>query len=79
MPWLAPHVERTCGGLPILDPALTAAPGLHVLGPLVELELEPAGRNLWGAMRAAERLTAAVAPPATLSAHEPRRWRPDHS
>lgn len=60
LPWLAPCVPRTCVGRPVLDAHLTAAPGLHLLGPLAELELGPAGRNLWGAMRAAERLTAAV-------------------
>lgn len=60
LPWLAPHVPRACEGLPVLDHDLRAAPGLHLLGPLAELELGPAGRNLWGATRAAERLSAAV-------------------
>lgn len=60
LPWLAPHVPRVCDGLPVLDTHLAAAPGLHLLGPLAELELGPAGRNLWGAMRAAERLGAFV-------------------
>jgi len=58
--WLAPHVARTVAGLPVLDHLLQAAPGLHLLGPLAELELGPAGRNLWGAMRAADRLLAAA-------------------
>lgn len=58
VPWLAPHVPRALGGLPVLDRHLQAAPGLHLLGPLAELELGPAGRNLWGAMRATERLLA---------------------
>lgn len=60
LPWLAPHVPRICDGLPVLDTHLAAAVGLHLLGPLAELELGPAGRNLWGAMRAAERLGAFV-------------------
>jgi cation diffusion facilitator CzcD-associated flavoprotein CzcO len=47
-------------GMPILDDALQALPGLHLAGPLAELVLGPAGRNLWGAQRAAERITAAV-------------------
>ncbi|MGH8907740.1 MAG: hypothetical protein ACRD0K_14775 [Egibacteraceae bacterium] len=59
--WLVPHVGRRRGRLPILDRHLQTAPGLHLLGPLAELELGPAGRNLWGAQRAVERLTAAVA------------------
>jgi cation diffusion facilitator CzcD-associated flavoprotein CzcO len=56
--WLAPHVPRVCDGLPVLDRHLQATPGLHLTGPLAELELGPAGRNLWGAMRASERLAA---------------------
>jgi len=59
--WLAPHVARAVAGLPVLDHQLQAAPGLHLLGPLAELELGPAGRNLWGAMRATDRLLAAAA------------------
>lgn len=54
--WLAPHVPHRLDGLPVLDRHLQAAPGLHLLGALAELELGPAGRNLWGAMRAAEHL-----------------------
>lgn len=56
VPWLARLDLPTLGGLPCLDRRLAAAPRLHVLGALAELELGPAGRNLWGAMRAAERL-----------------------
>lgn len=56
VPWLARHVGAVHGGWPVLDRYLQAAPGLHVLGALAELELGPAGRNLWGAQRAAERL-----------------------
>jgi cation diffusion facilitator CzcD-associated flavoprotein CzcO len=47
-------------GLPILDEHLQALPGLHLTGGLAELALGPAGRNLWGAQRAAERIVAAA-------------------
>jgi cation diffusion facilitator CzcD-associated flavoprotein CzcO len=50
----------TCDGLPLLDDHLQALPGLHLTGALAELALGPAGRNLWGAQRAAERIRAAV-------------------
>lgn len=56
--WLAPWVAERVDGWPVLDSALQAAPGLHLLGPLAELELGPAGRNLWGAQRAAKRVAA---------------------
>lgn len=54
--WLAPHVPQVVAGLPVLDHLLQAAPALHLMGPLSELEMGPAGRNLWGAMRATDRL-----------------------
>lgn len=59
--WLCPWVKHRQSGWPVLDDFLQAAPGLHLLGPLAELELGPAGRNLWGAQRAAQRLVAALA------------------
>lgn len=58
--WLVPWVGQTLSGWPVLDPHLQAAPGLHLTGPLAELELGPAGRNLWGAQRAATCVLAAV-------------------
>ncbi len=47
---------------PMVDAALQWRPNLHVMGPLAELELGPAARNLIGARRAAERLTPLAAP-----------------
>jgi hypothetical protein len=47
-------------GLPVLTDHLEALPGLHPTGALAELALGPAGRNLWGAQRAAERVVSAV-------------------
>ena len=45
-------------GYPIVDDALAWAPGLHVTGPLAELVIGPAARNIAGARMAASRLTA---------------------
>jgi len=45
-------------GYPLVDTALRWAPGLHVSGPLAELEVGPVSRNIAGARRAAERLLA---------------------
>jgi hypothetical protein len=45
-------------GYPILDPALCWADGLHVSGPLAELEVGPVARNFIGARLAAERIGA---------------------
>jgi hypothetical protein len=45
-------------GSPRLDAALQWAPGLHVSGPLAELEIGPLARNIAGALFAAERLLA---------------------
>jgi cation diffusion facilitator CzcD-associated flavoprotein CzcO len=43
-------------GYPLVDHQLQWAPGLHVSGPLAELELGPVSRNIAGARMAAERL-----------------------
>lgn len=47
-------------GYPILDKTLAWAPGLHVSGPLAELELGATAPNLRGARLAAERLLCAT-------------------
>jgi len=47
-------------GYPIVDSALRWHPRVHVSGPLAELELGPAARNIAGARRAAARLVDAV-------------------
>lgn len=63
-----------CDGLPLLDAHLQAQPGLHLVGPLAELELGPAGRNLWGARHAARRITNIAAdgtPTSTTTASPP--------
>jgi glycine/D-amino acid oxidase-like deaminating enzyme len=62
--WLDPAIEayglpRAECGYPLVDGALRWAPGLHVSGPLAELEVGPVSRNIAGARRAAERLLAA--------------------
>ncbi len=44
-------------GYPIVNQALCWADGLHVLGPLAELEIGPVARNITGARQAAERIT----------------------
>jgi len=41
-------------GTPVPDTALQWAPGLHVTGPLAELELGPTSRNIAGARRAGD-------------------------
>lgn len=62
-PWITDLAERLglplapCGA-PLTDTALQWAPGLHVTGPLAELELGPVARNLAGARRAGEILAA---------------------
>jgi uncharacterized NAD(P)/FAD-binding protein YdhS len=43
-------------GFPVVDRQLRWRPRIHVTGPLAELELGPAARNIAGARRAAERL-----------------------
>jgi len=47
-------------GFPIVDTTLCWHPGLYVTGPLAELELGPASRNIAGARRAGDRLVAAL-------------------
>lgn len=47
-------------GYPIVDRALRWHPRLHVSGPLAELELGPAARNIAGARRAGDRLIEAL-------------------
>ncbi len=46
-------------GYPIVSSQLAWAPGLHVTGPLAELELGPVARNIAGARAAGERLRGA--------------------
>lgn len=64
-PWLDDAVLdhalpcSTCG-YPLVDRSLQWAPGLHVTGPLAELEIGPVARNIAGARMAAERLRAAA-------------------
>lgn len=64
-PWLDGAVSAhdlpcsTCG-YPLVDRSLRWAPGLHVTGPLAELEIGPVARNIAGARMAAERLRAAA-------------------
>ena len=59
--WLAKAMQRldlrcsSCG-YPILDATLQWTSGLHVSGPLAELELGPAARNIAGARMTARRL-----------------------
>lgn len=43
-------------GYPVVDAGLRWHPRIHVCGPLAELELGPAARNISGARRAADRL-----------------------
>ncbi len=47
-------------GYPIVDSALRWHPRIHVSGPLAELELGPASRNIAGARRAGDRLVEAA-------------------
>lgn len=47
-------------GYPIVDSALRWHPRVHVSGPLAELELGPASRNIAGARRAGDRLVEAA-------------------
>ena len=59
---LADSASLPCAGCgyPIVDTALRWHPRVYVSGPLAELELGPASRNIAGARRAAERLVQAV-------------------
>ncbi|TXD39760.1 hypothetical protein FRC96_05670 [Lujinxingia vulgaris] len=45
-------------GYPIVDASLRWHPRVHVCGPLAELELGPASRNIAGARRAGDRLVS---------------------
>jgi cation diffusion facilitator CzcD-associated flavoprotein CzcO len=47
-------------GYPALDPSLRWSKGLYAMGPLAELEVGPAARNIAGARMAAERLVSAA-------------------
>ncbi|MGK0362622.1 MAG: hypothetical protein ACI9U2_004943 [Bradymonadia bacterium] len=47
-------------GYPLVDAALRWHPRVHVSGPLAELELGPAARNIAGARRAGDRLIDAI-------------------
>jgi len=47
-------------GYPIVDAALRWHPRAYVSGPLAELELGPAARNIAGARRAANRIVQAA-------------------
>ena len=49
-------------GFPIVDARLCWMDGLYVSGPLADLEIGPAARNLIGARLAAERIASAVDP-----------------
>ena len=49
-------------GYPIVDEALRWHPRVFVAGPLAELELGPASRNISGARRAGDRLVKALNP-----------------
>lgn len=60
-PWLDPLIARAelaCApcGFPIVDQELRWHPRIHVSGPLAELELGPAARNIAGARMAAQRI-----------------------
>ena len=47
-------------GYPILDSALRWDENIFVSGPLAELEIGPASRNIAGAMRASDRIVKAA-------------------
>ena len=65
-PWLQRAADRlslpknTCG-FPIVNERLEWAPGLHVTGPLAELEIGPVARNIVGARLAGKRLARLMA------------------
>lgn len=58
-------------GYPVVDSALRWHPRVYVTGPLAELELGPAARNIAGARRAGDRLVDAVC--ARRSPHQTKR------
>ena len=62
--WLGASIEElglecSACGFPLVNQALQWAPGLWVSGPLAELELGPAARNIAGARMAGRRIAAA--------------------
>ncbi len=57
-------------GYPIVDAALRWHPRIYVSGPLAELELGPASRNIAGARRAGDRLVGAVRTQGATSARK---------
>ncbi|MEO1231949.1 MAG: FAD/NAD(P)-binding protein [Myxococcota bacterium] len=64
-PWvddLIAEAQLPCAkcGYPIVDKELRWHPGLFVTGPLAELELGPASRNIAGARRAGDRIVTAA-------------------
>ena len=63
--WLSEAIERLglrCAecGYPIVDEALQWTEGLHVSGPLAELELGPAARNIAGARMTGRRILSVI-------------------
>lgn len=52
------RLPRADCGYPVVDGALHWGSGIHVMGPLAELEVGPAARNIIGARLAAERIAA---------------------
>jgi len=52
------RLPRAECGYPVVDGALHWGHGIHVMGPLAELEVGPAARSIIGARLAAERITA---------------------
>lgn len=62
-------------GYPVIDEALRWHPRVRVTGPLAELELGPAARNITGARRAGDRVLASLEPTGTHRAthRRPRR------
>ena len=69
---LAESASLPCAncGYPIVDTSLRWHPRIFVSGPLAELELGPAARNIAGARRAGDRIVAAV--DAVTSTHSVR-------
>jgi len=62
-------------GYPVIDEALRWHPRVRVTGPLAELELGPAARNITGARRAGDRVLASLDAPdkARTTGRRPRR------
>lgn len=53
-------LQRAACGYPVVDRSLRWYPRVHVSGPLAELELGPAARNIAGAREAAKRIVGGV-------------------